>query len=332
MDPDIVGDAVAWGVDFAHDAGGLVVWSEGLTLLSFFKAVAGEEEVARADGVVDAACELADVVIDEVKSVVVVAVGAGNGTGRHRAGVEEGSDVAVVERGAVVANGGRRIEGAVVAARDVGAEVIGECGCAEVAGTHGLGGNKRVDDGAAGAAVGVDVALRVVLGAGEEGEILDVRNGAADGAARIDEAVVGTGDVVVVCQPVVGVELVGASIGEQRAVIARGARFGDASYDDRTIGLVGSEVGGLDLHFADEGDVYVLEVRAEVAGVGEVGAVELDGDASDGSAVRRVRCGLTYLDLGEVGSGVRGSETADGESGQRALQFVGVAAGDGEAV
>ena len=178
MDPDIVGYAVAWGVDFAHDAGGLVVRNEGLTLLPFFKTVASEEEVAGADGVVDTAGELADVVVDQVESVVVVAIGASDGAGRqrksavdqgHGSRIEEGGDVAIVERRAVVTDGGRRVEGAVVAAGDVGAEIVGECGSTEVARAHGFGGDEGVNDGAARAAVGVDIALRVIFCASEEG-------------------------------------------------------------------------------------------------------------------------------------------------------------------
>ena len=60
-----------------------------------------------------------------------------------------------------------------------------------------------MDDGAARAVVCVDVALRVVLRAGEEGELLSAGDGAADGAAGIDIAVVRAREAVVVGEPVV---------------------------------------------------------------------------------------------------------------------------------
>ena len=46
----------------------------------------------------------------------------------------------------------------------------------------------------------------------------------------------------------------------------------------RPVRLVGAKVGGLHVNFADKRVIDILQVGTHVARVGEVGAIELDGD------------------------------------------------------
>ncbi len=96
--------------------------------------------------------------------------------------------------------------------------------------------------------------------------------------------------------------------------------------------MVGAEVRGLHLDFAYEGVVDVLEVGAEVAGVGQVRAVELDRNAGHRRAVGGIGRRLTDLDLREIGRGVLRSEIADREAGQMRLELGCVAADDGQPI
>src|SRR5271167_1791820 len=128
---------------------------------------------------------------------------------------------------------------------------------------------------AAGAAVGVDIALSIIFGSREKGEPFHSGYRAAYGSTGINIVIGRTRKPIEVGKPVVRVQLVGSRVGVQRTVVVRSASLGSTGNDHGTVRLICAEVGRLHLHFADERVVDVLKVRAEVSRVGQVGAIQL---------------------------------------------------------
>src|ERR1700739_3670809 len=71
MDPDVVVDAVARRIHFAHDACRLVIGNQRLSLPFLLKAVACKEPVSWADIVIHSPDILTDVVVYQVELIVI---------------------------------------------------------------------------------------------------------------------------------------------------------------------------------------------------------------------------------------------------------------------
>ena len=178
-----------------------------------------------------------------------------------------------------------------------------------------------MDDRATRAAIRIDIALRVILCARKERQLLGVRNRPADRSARIHIAVVRAPKAVVIRQPVVGIQLVGARIRVQRSVILVRARLRHTRNHHRPIRLVRAEVRRLHLHLAHKRVVDIHQCRPKASGIRQTRAVQLQGDARHRRAIRRIRCRLAYFHLRKVRRGIRRRQVADRESRQNALQL-----------
>src|ERR1700734_3773209 len=128
---------------------------------------------------------------------------------------------------------------------------------------------------AASASVGVDIALGIIFGSREKGEPFHSGYRAAYGSTGVNIVIGWTRQPIEVSKPVVRVQLVGSRVGVQRTVVLRSPGLGSTGDHHRTVRLIRPEVGRLHLHFADERVVDVLKVRAEVSRVGQVGAIQL---------------------------------------------------------
>src|SRR5580658_6739097 len=178
-----------------------------------------------------------------------------------------------------------------------------------------------MNNGATGAAVGVDVPLRVLLGGSKECELFKMRHRAAEGEAWIDIAVIRAGNAVIVGEPVIGIKLAGSGKGVDRAMVLRSTRLGHTGYYDWSIGLVRAEIRSLNLHFRNHCIIDILQVGAEVACVRQAGAVEFQGYACHGRAVGSVRRLLSNLYIREIRGCVRRAKGANGKSRQGFFQF-----------
>src|SRR5579883_7121 len=82
----------------------------------------------------------------------------------------------------------------------------------------------------------------------------------------------------------------------------------------------------------DHGVIDVLKIGAEVAGIGQVGTIQCERNASDRSTVGGVGGLLANLHLRKIRGGVGGAKVADGEAGEDLEQLGRVASLNGKLV
>jgi len=178
-------------------------------------------------------------------------------------------------------------QGTFAEVRAIGRQLAGrERGAGGIVGTlgyqaaHGAGWHQSVNGCAGRGAVGIDVALDVILATHEEGPLLvAVEAGArdldrtSDVRAGVDLAIRRLGIAVVLGEPVLVVQRCSAAVDVEGAVIVRPAGFTDGVDDDGTLCRVGTEVGSLDLDLLNVVHVDDLVGASAAAGIGDVDAV-----------------------------------------------------------